>query len=405
MHVQEIRNDFPILQEQVYGYPLVYLDNAATTQKPRAVLDALYEQYAKWNGNVHRGSHYLSNRSTERFETARETIRSFLGAQKTDEIIFTKGDTEAINLVACCYGEAIGAGDEIIISEAEHHSNLVPWQQLCQQKKATLRVIPFDENGVLNMDAYRSQLCEKTKLVAICHISNVLGVINPVQEMIALAHEKGAPVLIDGAQAVAHMPVDVTQLDCDFYTFSGHKIYGPNGIGVLYVKQKRLDQMHPYQFGGEMVDRVSFAQTTFEKAPFKFEAGTPDYPAAIALAEAIRYIQQIGWDNLHEYEKNLSAYAHAALSDIQGIQFYGCGESGVISFNMDGIHCYDLALMLDKLGITLRAGSHCAQPVMAHYRIQGCARVSLCFYNTAEEIDALCSGIRRIQHMFETKVK
>lgn len=400
MHVQEIRKDFLILHEQIYGQPLIYLDNAATTQKPHAVLDTLYEQYKKWNGNVHRGSHYLSNRSTERFESARETVRGFLSAEKTNEIIFTKGDTEAINLIASCYGKMIGPEDEIILTEAEHHSNLVPWQQICLEKGARLRIIPFDDTGRLDMQAYEAMLCEKTKLVAVCHISNVLGVINPIRKIITVAHEWGVPVLVDGAQAVAHMPVNVQQLDCDFYTFSGHKMYGPNGIGVLYAKEKWLIQMSPYQFGGEMVDRVSFLQTTFEEAPFKFEAGTPDYPAAIALAEAIRYMQQIGWDSLNQYEKDLSDYAHAALSDIQGIQFYGSGDSGVISFNIDGIHCYDLALMLDKLGIAIRAGSHCAQTAMAHYHIQGCARVSLCFYNTKEEIDALCSGIRRIQSMF-----
>lgn len=400
MNVQKVRNDFPILREQVYELPLIYLDNAATTQKPYIVLDTLYEQYAKWNGNVHRGSHYLSNRSTERFESARETIRRFLNAKKADEIIFTKGDTEAINLVAHCYGKFIEAGDEIIVSEAEHHSNLVPWQQLCLQTKATLRVIPLDKDGMLDMDAYRLLLSEKTKLVAVCHVSNVLGTINPIQEIIDLAHEKGTPVLIDGAQAVAHMPIDVTQLNCDFYTFSGHKVYGPNGIGVLYAKETWLEQMPPYQFGGEMVDRVRFAQTTFEKAPFKFEAGTPDYPAAIALAEAILYIQQIGWKNLNRYESSLSAYARSALADIRGIQFYGHSETGVISFNIDGIHCYDLALILDKLGIAVRAGSHCAQTVMTHYQIAGCARASLCFYNTTEEIDALCDGIHRAQCMF-----
>ncbi len=400
MDVRKLRSHFPILKEQVHGHPLVYLDNAATTQKPSVVLDTLYEQYAKWNGNVHRGSHYLSNRSTERFEAARETAARFLDAEKPSEIIFTKGDTESINLVASCYGDLISAGDEIIISEAEHHSNLVPWQQLCLQKGAKLNVIPFDKNGRLDMQEYQSMLCEKTKLVAVCHISNVLGVCNPVEEIARLAHEQDIPVLIDGAQAVSHIPVSVKALDCDFYTFSGHKMFGPNGIGILYMKEKWQDILNPYQYGGEMVDRVRFSETTFEKAPFKFEAGTPDYPAAIALAEAMRFIEQIGWETLTSYETELAAYAYAALSEISGITFYGAGQSSVISFNLAGIHCYDLALMLDKLGIAIRAGSHCAQTVMQHYNISGCARVSLCSYNTKEEIDTLCDGIRRIQSMF-----
>ena len=397
--IQAIRADFPILEEKIYGKPLIYFDNGATTQKPLCVLAKIEYAYNHLNANIHRGVHYLSQKATEAHEDARNAIAHFLGAEKREEIVFTRGTTEAINLIAFSYGEAFcSEGDEIMISVMEHHSNIVPWQMLCERKKLKLRVIPMDHNGDLKLDAFQDLLNEKTKLVSVAHVSNVLGTVNPVGEIIRLAHEKHVPVLIDGAQAVPHIPVDVKALDADFYVFSGHKIYGPTGIGVLYGKEKWLNALPPYQGGGEMIEKVSFEKTTYNVLPFKFEAGTPDYIGSTALAEALRYVSDLGIENIATYEHELTDYAIQAMSSIEGIRFIGTAKnkSAVISFLVGNIHPYDMGMLLDKLGIAVRTGHHCAQPLMDELKIPGTVRASFSFYNTKEEVDVFVASLKRV---------
>ncbi|MDO9633760.1 MAG: cysteine desulfurase [Paludibacter sp.] len=397
--ILSLRADFPILEEKIYGRPLIYFDNGATTQKPLCVLGKIEYAYNHLNANIHRGVHYLSQKATEAHEDARNAIAHFLGAEKREEIVFTRGTTEAINLIAFSYGEAFcSEGDEIIISVMEHHSNIVPWQMLCERKKLKLRVIPMDHNGDLKLDAFQDLLNEKTKLVSVAHVSNVLGTVNPVGEIIRLAHEKHVPVLIDGAQAVPHIPVDVKDLDADFYVFSGHKIYGPTGIGVLYGKEKWLNALPPYQGGGEMIDKVTFEKTTYNVLPFKFEAGTPDYIGSTALAEALRYVSDLGIENIAAYEHELTDYAIQAMSAIEGIRFIGTAKnkSAVISFLVGKIHPYDIGMLLDKLGIAVRTGHHCAQPLMDELNIPGTVRASFSFYNTKEEVDVFVASLKRV---------
>jgi len=398
-----LRSSFPILKETVYGKPLIYFDNAATTQKPQRVIDRISTGYATVNANIHRGVHYLSQRATEAHELARETVQRFLHADKSSEIIFTRGTTEAINLVAYSFGEAFcTAGDEIVVSEMEHHSNIVPWQLLCDRKGMKLRVIPISDRGEIAMSDFESLLGERVKLVAITHVSNVLGTINPIADMIRAAHLKGIPVLVDGAQAVAHIRVDVQALDVDFYAFSSHKIYGPTGIGVLYGKEKWLNQMPPYQGGGEMIAQVRFEHTTWNELPYKFEAGTPDFISSTALAEALDMVDEIGLDTIRDYEETLLKYAEAKLKELGGCRFFGQAEhkSAVISFLLDDIHPFDVGTLLDRLGIAVRTGHHCAQPLMNRLGIEGTVRVSFAFYNQLSEIDALIDGLRRIRGMF-----
>jgi cysteine desulfurase / selenocysteine lyase len=397
--IQKIRADFPILEEKIYGKPLVYFDNGATTQKPVSVLQKIEFAYNHLNANIHRGVHYLSQKATEAHEEARNSIAHFLGAAKREEIVFTRGTTEAINLIAFSFGEAFcKEGDEIIISVMEHHSNIVPWQMLCERKKMKLRVIPMNDKGELLLEEFSKLLNEKTKLVSVTHVSNVLGTVNPVAEIIRLAHEKDVPVVIDGAQAVPHIPVNVQELDADFYVFSGHKIYGPTGIGVLYGKEQWLNALPPYQGGGEMIEKVSFEKTTYNVLPFKFEAGTPDYIGSTALAEALRYISEIGIDEIATYEHGLTAYAVEQMSDIDGIRFIGTAsaKSAVVSFLVGSIHPYDIGMMLDKLGIAVRTGHHCAQPLMDSLDIPGTVRASFAFYNTKEEVDVFVAALKRV---------
>ncbi|PRD56956.1 cysteine desulfurase [Sphingobacterium gobiense] len=400
--IDRIRADFPILSREVNGKPLVYFDNGATTQKPKQVIDAIIRYYADMNSNVHRGVHYLSQISTDAFEVTRRKVQAFIHAKHEHEIIITKGTTEAINIVASCYGRAfITAGDEIIISAMEHHSNIVPWQMLCDEKGCRLRVIPMLDNGELDIEAYKSLFSERTKLVSFTYVSNALGTVNPVKEMIDVAHEHGVPVLVDGAQAIQHIAVDMQALDVDFFAFSGHKMYGPTGIGVLYGKEDLLNNMPPYQGGGDMIKDVTFEKTTYNELPFKFEAGTPNIEAGICLGDAIDYIQDIGLDAIKAYEEDLLAYATSRLSEIEGIRFIGTAthKSSVISFVVDGVHPYDIGVILDKLGIAVRTGHHCAQPVMDAFSIPGTVRVSLAMYNTKEEIDALIDGLKRALSM------
>lgn len=400
--IQQIRADFPILQEKIYNKPLIYFDNGATTQKPDCVLAKIEYAYHHMNANIHRGVHYLSQKATEAHEEARDVVASFLGAERREEVLFTRGTTEAINLVAYSYGEAFcKPGDEIIVSVMEHHSNIVPWQMLCERKACTLKVIPMDERGVLDMEAYRSLLNDKTRIVAVTHVSNVLGTINPVKEIISLAHEKGIPVLFDGAQAVPHIPVNVTELDADFYVFSAHKIYGPTGIGVLYGKSSWLNAIPPYQGGGEMIEKVSFAKTTYNELPFKFEAGTPDYIGSTALAEALNYVGRLGIKNIADWEHELTAYAVEKMKSIDGIRFVGTADekSSVVSFLVGDIHPYDIGMLLDKLGIAVRTGHHCAQPLMDYLQISGTVRASFAFYNTKEEIDVFADALKRVVMM------
>ncbi len=401
--ITKIRMDFPILSEKIYGKPLVYFDNAATTQKPRIVIDTINEYYSKYNANIHRGVHFLSNFTTTATENARETIRKFINAGSHDEIIFTRGTTEAINLVAFSFGEAfISEGDEIIVSEMEHHSNIVPWQMLCERKKAVLKVIPFDDNGNLETEKLNNLISDRTKLISVTQVSNALGTINPVEDIIKTAHLKNIPVLIDGAQAAQHIKVDVQKLNCDFYVFSGHKIYGPTGIGVLYGKKELLNQMPPYQGGGEMISKVTFAKTTFNELPFKFEAGTPNYIDTIALAKAIEYIENTGLDKIEKYESELLEYATTKIKTLDWIKITGEAKhkSSVLSFVMDGIHPSDAGVLLDQMGIAIRTGTHCAEPVMQHFGITGTARASFAFYNTFEEVDKLIEGLKRVKQMF-----
>lgn len=401
--VDKIRADFPILEEKVYGKRLVYLDSGATTQRPRQVIDKMNEYYLRYNSNVHRGVHFLSNKCTDANEEAREIVREYINAASGKEIIFTRGTTESINLVAYSFGEAfIQEGDEIVVTEMEHHANIVPWQMLCERKGAVLKVIPFLDNGELDLTSLDTLLTERVKMVGVAYVSNVLGTVNPVKQIIDRAHAVGAKVLIDGAQAIQHMPVDVQQLDCDFFVFSGHKIYGPTGIGVLYGKEKLLDQMPPWQGGGEMIKEVRFVKTTYNELPFKFEAGTPDFIGVIGLGEAIKYIESIGLEDLADYEHRLMAYAMEQVKAIPGMRIFGeaAHKSSVISFALGDIHHSDTGILLDKQGIAVRTGQLCAEPTMLHYGVTGMVRASLGMYNTCEEIDLFCEGLRKVAKMF-----
>lgn len=401
--VDRIRDDFPILSRTVYGKPLVYLDNGATTQKPRAVVEAITEEYYSVNANVHRGVHFLSQRATELHEASRETVRRFINARSTSEIVFTRGTTESINLLAYSYGEAcLKAGDEVLLSTMEHHSNIVPWQLLQARKGIVLKVIPMNDRGELLLDAYRELFTERTRLVCVAHVSNVLGTVNPVKEMIRTAHSHGVPVLVDGAQSIPHMPVDVQELDADFYVFSGHKVYGPTGVGVLYGKEDWLDRLPPYQGGGEMIQHVSFERTTFNELPFKFEAGTPDYIGTTALARALDYVTALGMDRIAAHEHDLTTYAMERLRQVPGMRIFGeAAEKGsVISFLVGDIHHFDMGTLLDRLGIAVRTGHHCAQPLMQRLGIEGTVRASFGLYNTRQEVDALVDGVVRVSRMF-----
>ena len=401
--IADIRKDFPILSRKVYDKPLVYLDNGATTQKPQCVIDTVDEVLTTYNSNIHRGVHALSDKASEEYEKAREEVRSFINAGKTEEIVFTSGTTGSINAVAFSFGERyIGRDDEIVISNLEHHANIVPWQMMCERKGARLRVIPINDNGEVLFDEYLKLLSQKTKLVAVTQASNALGTILPVKEIIRAAHSMNIPVLVDGAQGIQHGIVDVSDLDADFYVFSGHKIYGPTGIGVLYGKEKWLTEMPPYQGGGDMVENVTFEKTTYNVLPFKFEAGTMNFPAAIGLASALRYVTSLGRENIRLREEELLHYATNRLLQIAGLKIYGNPEDkiSIISFLLKDIHMYDTGMILDKLGVAVRTGTHCAQPVMDRFGISGTVRVSMCFYNTTEEIDILASGIEKVESMF-----
>jgi len=402
----QVRSDFPILTKTIYKkYPLVYLDNAATTQKPRIVVEAMTEEYYNVNANVHRGVHFLSQQATELHEGSRETVRKFLNAQSTGEIVFTRGTTESINLVAQCFSDAfMKEGDEVIVSEMEHHSNIVSWQLQQQRKGIKLRVIPITDDGQLRLDEYEKLFNDRTRIVSVTHVSNVLGTINPVKDIIRIAHEHGVPVLIDGAQSTPHMKVDVRELDCDFFAFSGHKIYGPTGIGVLYGKEQLLEKLPPYMGGGEMIKNVSFERTTFNALPFKFEAGTPDYVASTGLARALDYVSNIGLDAIEAHERDLTAYAMQRMAEIEGMKIYGPADvnihDAVISFQVGNIHHLDMGTLLDRLGIAVRTGHHCAEPLMRRLGIEGTCRASFALYNTREEVDALVAGIQRVKQMF-----
>lgn len=400
------RQDFPILSEKIYGKALVYFDNAATTQTPTQVTDIMVEYYNKYNSNIHRGVHYLSNKSTEGSENARLKVQNFINAEHSHEVIFTAGTTESVNLLANSFGECyISEGDEVIVSEMEHHSNIVPWQMLCQRKKATLKVLPFNDNGELMIDKLPELITDRTKILAVNHISNSLGTINPIKEIIDFAHSKNVPVLIDAAQSIQHKKIDVQALDADFLVFSGHKLYGPTGIGVLYGKEKFLNEMPPWQGGGEMIQEVTFEKTTYNELPFKFEAGTPNYIDAIGLGAAIDYVEAIGLDEIDTYEQELLEYATEKFEAIPGMKIYGTAKNktSVISFLIDGIHFYDMGMLLDQMGIAVRTGTHCTEPIMQHFGIEGTVRASFAFYNTKEEIDALLAGIEKVCKMFGVK--
>lgn len=401
--IQKIREDFPILDREVYGKPLIYLDNGATTQKPRQVVEAITDEYYSVNANVHRGVHFLSQQATELHEASRETVRRFINARSSNEIVFTRGTTESINLLASSFADSqMKEGDEVIVSVMEHHSNIVPWQLQAARKGIVLIVIPMNDRGELLLDEYEKLFSERTKLVSFAHVSNVLGTVNPAKEMIATAHAHGVPVLIDGAQSVPHMKVDVQDLDADFFAFSGHKIYGPTGVGVLYGKEEWLDKLPPYQGGGEMIQSVSFEKTTFNELPFKFEAGTPDYIGTTALAKALDYVSAIGMENIAAHEHELTLYAMQRLKEINGMRIFGEAEhkSSVISFLVGNIHHLDMGTLLDRLGIAVRTGHHCAQPLMIRMGIEGTVRASFGLYNTKEEIDMLAAGIERVSRMF-----
>lgn len=410
--IEKVRADFPILQREVYKKPLVYLDNAATTQKPLCVLDAMREEYLNVNANVHRGVHYLSQQATDLHEAAREKVRQFINASKTEEIVFTRGTTEAINLVASSFCQSqMKAGDEVLVTEMEHHSNIVPWQLQAERLGIVVKHLPISDDGRLDLSTLNASLSTKTKLVSITHVSNVLGTINPIADIVRVAHEHGVPVMVDGAQSAPHMKIDVQALDCDFYAFSGHKMYGPTGIGVLYGKEEWLEKLPPYQGGGEMIDKVSWERTTFERLPFKFEAGTPDYIATHGLAAAIDYLDAVGLDQVEAHEQELTRYCMQQLQTIDGIKIYGPQLSppssllsplrdAVVSFNVGQIHHLDLGTLLDRLGIAVRTGHHCAQPLMQRLGVSGTVRASFALYNTKEEIDALVAGIRRVSQMF-----
>lgn len=401
--IQKIREDFPILDREVYGKPLIYLDNGATTQKPRQVVEAITDEYYSVNANVHRGVHFLSQQATELHEASRGTVRRFINARSSNEIVFTRGTTESINLLASSFADSqMKEGDEVIVSVMEHHSNIVPWQLQAARKGIVLKVIPMNDRGELLLDEYEKLFSERTKLVSFAHVSNVLGTVNPAKEMIATAHAHGVPVLIDGAQSVPHMKVDVQDLDADFFAFSGHKIYGPTGVGVLYGKEEWLDKLPPYQGGGEMIQSVSFEKTTFNELPFKFEAGTPDYIGTTALAKALDYVSAIGMENIAAHEHELTLYAMQRLKEINGMRIFGEAEhkSSVISFLVGNIHHLDMGTLLDRLGIAVRTGHHCAQPLMIRMGIEGTVRASFGLYNTKEEIDMLAAGIERVSRMF-----
>lgn len=417
--INKVRADFPILSRQVHGKPLVYLDNAATTQKPLCVLDAMREEYLNANANVHRGVHYLSVQATELHEQARETVRKFINAKRTTEIVFTRGTTEGLNLVAATFSQAfMQAGDEVIVSVMEHHSNIVPWQLAAMQRGIKLRVIPMSDDGVLDIEAFKKLFNEKTKMVSVAHVSNVLGTVNPVAEIVKIAHAHDVPVMVDGAQSAPHFAIDVQKLDCDFLVFSGHKMYGPTGIGVLYGKEEWLEKLPPYQGGGEMIEHVSFEKTTFEQPPLKFEAGTPDYIASHGLATAINYMESLGLENIEAHEQELTKYAIERLGKIEGMKIYGPTASlslstsqraflpaanshdAVVSFNVGQIHHMDMGTLLDQLGIAVRTGHHCAQPLMDRLGVLGTVRASFALYNTKEEIDILADGIERVRKMF-----
>lgn len=401
--INKVREDFPILSRKVYDRPLVYLDNAATTQKPLCVLDAMREEYLNVNANVHRGVHYLSQQATDLHEAAREKVRAFIGAAKTEEIVFTRGTTEAINLVASSFcEEMMKEGDEVIVTDMEHHSNIVPWQLQANRRGIVVRHLPFDENGDLCLDQLEQMINERTKLVSMAHVSNVLGTVNDIKRVTTIAHKYGIPVLVDGAQSTPHFHVDVKELDCDFFAFSGHKMYGPTGIGVLYGKEEWLERLPPYQGGGEMIDKVSWEQTTFERLPFKFEAGTPDYVATHGLATAIDYISALGLDQIAAHEQMLTHYCMEQMSTIDNMRLFGTSshKDAVVSFLVGNIHHLDMGTLLDRLGIAVRTGHHCAQPLMTRLGISGTVRASFALYNTKEEIDILVNGIRRVSQMF-----
>ena len=402
-NIQQVRDDFPILARTVYDKPLVYLDNAATTQKPLCVLDAMRDEYLNVNANVHRGVHYLSQQATDLHEAARETVRQFINAPKPEEIIFTRGTTESINLVVSSYVDAfMHEGDEVIVSVMEHHSNIVPWQLQAARKGIALRVIPMTDAGALDMQAFEQLFNERTRFVSVAHVSNVLGTVNPVKDICRIAHSHGVPVLVDGAQSTPHFKVDVQDIDCDFFAFSGHKIYGPTGVGVLYGRETWLDRMPPYQGGGEMIESVTFERTVFEKLPFKFEAGTPDYVATHGLATALKYVSSLGLDNIAAHERELTTYCMEQMRTIPGMRLFGDtpNKDAVVSFLVGDIHHLDMGTLLDRLGIAVRTGHHCAQPLMERLGIQGTVRASFALYNTKDEIDALVNGIRRVSTMF-----
>ncbi|MDZ7663555.1 cysteine desulfurase [Thiohalophilus sp.] len=403
LDVNNIRDDFPILHQSVHGKPLIYLDNAATAQKPVQVLDAIDRIHRQFNSNVHRGTHYLSEQCTEQFEHARQNVRDFINAASTREVVFTSGTTGAINLVAFSFGEKfVHEGDEVLVTGMEHHSNLVPWQLLCERKGARLKVLPFDPPGVLRVDELDNLLTDKVKILAVNHVSNTLGTINPIRKIIDTAHKHGVPVLIDGAQGIHHVGVDVQALDCDFYTFSGHKMYGPTGIGVLYGKEKWLEELPPYQGGGDMVASVSFEKTSYAELPLKFEAGTINYVGAIGLAAAIDYLRAVGLDEIATHERKLLEYATERLSAIDGLTIYGNvpDKVSIVSFLLEGIHPYDTGMILDKLGIAMRTGTHCTEPLLKRFGIEGTARASFAMYNTIDEVDRLYEGIMKVREMF-----
>ncbi len=401
--VNRVREDFPILSREIYGRPLVYLDNGATTQKPRQVVEAMVDEYYNVNANVHRGVHFLSQQATDLHEASRETVRRFINARSTSEILFTRGTTESINLLAFSFGEAmVKEGDEVVVSAMEHHSNIVPWQMMCERKGAQLRVIPMTDEGELQLEALEGLLHERTRIVCCTQVSNVLGTVNPVKEVVRRAHERNIPVLIDGAQSVPHMKVDVQDLDCDFFAFSGHKVYGPTGVGVLYGKEEWLEKLPPYQGGGEMIKNVSFEKTTYNELPYKFEAGTPDYVATHALATALDYVRGLGMENIEAHEQELTHYALERMQQIEGMHIFGGAKErdAVISFQVGDIHHLDMGTLLDRLGIAVRTGHHCAEPLMRRLGIEGTVRASFGLYNTKAEVDALVEGIERIRRMF-----
>lgn len=401
--INKIRNDFPILSTKVHDKPLVYFDNSATTQKPQVVIDSITEIYTTYNSNIHRGIHYLSQVATDKYEAARKTVQKFINAESDSEIIFTRGATESINLVAFSFGETfVNEGDEIIVSEMEHHSNYVPWKMMCERKKAVLKVIHIKPDGTLDMDEYKNLLTERTKLVSVVHVSNSLGTVNPIKEIINLAHANNTAVMIDGAQSIQHIPIDVQELDCDFFAFSGHKIYSPTGVGALYGKEKWLDKMVPYQGGGDMIETVSLENVTYNTLPFKFEAGTMNFGQAIAMAKALDYVSEVGIINIQEHEHNLLKYTTKKLQQIENVTIYGNApeKSGAISFLFNGVHPADVGMILDKLGIAVRTGTHCTEPVMRYYGIPGTVRISFAMYNTIEEVDVAIKALQRIRNMF-----